>query len=337
MDLLFWTAVVAVAAFLIQIFRLIRADGDLSLMWAEAFGASPASALQGKVVWLTGASGGIGEQLAYQLAECGCRLVLSSRKEDELERVKKTCLERSNLSSADVLVLPLDLLDVDSHKECLQSVLRHFGKVDVLLNNGGRSQRSLFLDTSLAVIRSLMELNYIGTVSLTLLVLREMVQCGHGTVVVVNSIAGICGVPLASGYCASKHALMGLCDSLQIELGRQPGIKILSVCPGPVQSNIVKNAYAEELGKPATHSKNEEHKMATTRCARLILIAMANNLLETWICSQPLLLYPYMLQYLPSLCRAISLMFGQRRIDNFRSGLDADDSFMRSTCKTKST
>uniref|UniRef100_A0A8C4QL01 Dehydrogenase/reductase (SDR family) member 7 n=1 Tax=Eptatretus burgeri TaxID=7764 RepID=A0A8C4QL01_EPTBU len=295
MDLLFWTAV-AIVAFLVQIFRLIRADGDLSLMWAEAFGASPASALQGKVVWLTGASGGIGEHLAYQLAECGCRLVLSSRKEDELERVKKTCLERSNLSCANVLVLPLDLLDVDSHEECLQSVLRHFGKVDVLLNNGGRSQRSLFLDTSLAVIRSLMELNYIGTVSLTQLVLREMVQRGHGTVVVVNSFAGICGVPLASGYCASKHALM-----------------------------------------LAPYSENEEHKMATARCARLILIAMANNLLETWISSQPLLLYPYIWQYLPSLCRALSLMVGRRRIENLRSGLDADAYFTRSTCKTKST
>uniref|UniRef100_A0A8C4QKZ4 Dehydrogenase/reductase (SDR family) member 7 n=1 Tax=Eptatretus burgeri TaxID=7764 RepID=A0A8C4QKZ4_EPTBU len=336
MDLLFWTAV-AIVAFLVQIFRLIRADGDLSLMWAEAFGASPASALQGKVVWLTGASGGIGEHLAYQLAECGCRLVLSSRKEDELERVKKTCLERSNLSCANVLVLPLDLLDVDSHEECLQSVLRHFGKVDVLLNNGGRSQRSLFLDTSLAVIRSLMELNYIGTVSLTQLVLREMVQRGHGTVVVVNSFAGICGVPLASGYCASKHALMGLCNSLQIELGHQSGIKILSVCPGPVQSNIVKNAFTEELGKLAPYSENEEHKMATARCARLILIAMANNLLETWISSQPLLLYPYIWQYLPSLCRALSLMVGRRRIENLRSGLDADAYFTRSTCKTKST
>ncbi|PKU35999.1 hypothetical protein llap_13699 [Limosa lapponica baueri] len=169
--------------------------------------------LRGKVVWVTGASSGIGEELAYQLSKIGALLAISARREDELERVKKKCLQISNLSEKDILVLRLDLTDRSSHEAATNSVLKHFGKIDVLVNNGGRSQRSLFVDTNLDVYSAIIELNYLGTISLTKHVLNHMIQRKKGKIVTVSSVMGIMGAPLASGYCASKHALQSLENS----------------------------------------------------------------------------------------------------------------------------
>ncbi|XP_065603424.1 dehydrogenase/reductase SDR family member 7-like [Cyrtonyx montezumae] len=195
------------ALLLLQLLRWLRADGDLTLLWVEWRGKKPEHELRGKVVWVTGASSGIGEELAYQLPKIGALLAISARREDELERVKKKCLQISNLSDKDILVLRLDLTDRNSHEAATNSVLKHFGKIDVLVNNGGRSQRSLFVDTNLDVFSAIMELSYLGTISLTKHVLNHMIQRRRGKIVTVSSVMGIMGAPLASGYCASKHAL----------------------------------------------------------------------------------------------------------------------------------
>ncbi|KAL6030259.1 hypothetical protein STEG23_027074, partial [Scotinomys teguina] len=201
------------------------------------------------VVWVTGASSGIGEELAFQLSKLGVSLVLSARRVQELERVKRRCLENSNLKEKDILVLPLDLTNTISHESATKAVLREFGKIDILVNNSGRSQRSLVLETNLDVFKELINLNYLGTVSLTKCVLPHMVERKQGKIVTVNSIAGIASVPLSSGYCASKHALRGFFSALQCELIKYPGITFCNVYPGPVQSDIVKNALTEEVTK----------------------------------------------------------------------------------------
>uniref|UniRef100_A0A8B9UEQ2 Dehydrogenase/reductase SDR family member 7 n=1 Tax=Anas zonorhyncha TaxID=75864 RepID=A0A8B9UEQ2_9AVES len=207
--------------------------------------------LRGKVVWVTGASSGIGEELAYQLSKIGAFLAISARREDELERVKKKCL-RNTLTEKDILVLRLDLTDRSSHEAATNSVIKHFGKIDVLVNNGGRSQRSLFMDTNLDVYSAIMELNYLGTISLTKHVLKHMIERKRGKIVTVSSVMGIMGAPLASGYCASKHALQGFFNSLRTELTDYPEISIINICPGPVQSKIIQNVFTENLAKVRT-------------------------------------------------------------------------------------
>lgn len=192
---------------LIHLLCFLFADADFTLLWASVAGHKPERKLKGLVVWITGASSGIGEELAYQLAKCGSRLILSARREDELHRVKRHCLETSDLKDDDVLVLPLDLLERTSHEERTKTVIRYFGHIDILINNGGRSQRSLFLETSVDVCQALMELNFLGTVSLTKQVLPHMTQRGRGSIVTVSSLVGLAGAPLATGYCATKHAL----------------------------------------------------------------------------------------------------------------------------------
>ncbi|XP_041668907.1 dehydrogenase/reductase SDR family member 7 isoform X2 [Cheilinus undulatus] len=283
--------------------------------------------LKGQVVWVTGASSGIGEELAYQLAQCGSRLILSARREDELQRVKRQCLGRSDLQDEDILVLPLDLLDRTSHEEKTKTVIQHFGRIDVLINNGGRSQRSLCTETSVDVYQALMELNFLGTVSITKQVLPYMTQQGSGIIVTVSSIVGIAGAPLSTGYSASKHALQGFFNSLRSELTDFPNILISTVLPGPVQSQIVHNAFTEELNKPVSSAGSQEHKMPTSRCVRLMLVGISNKIKEMWIAQQPFLLFFYAWQYTPTIAWMATNLLGRKRVQNFKAGLDADSAY----------
>ncbi|XP_063296361.1 dehydrogenase/reductase SDR family member 7 [Pelobates fuscus] len=315
-----------------QLIRFLRADADLTLLWAELFGHSPESKLSGNVVWVTGASSGIGEELSYQLAKLGSRLVLSARRENELLKVKQKCLEISNLEDKDILIVPLDLTNASTHEAATENVLKHFGQIDVLVNNGGRSQRSLCMETDLDVYRALLEVNYVGTVSLTKHVLHHMVQRKKGKVISISSVTGFIGVPLSSGYAASKHALQGFLNSLRVELGSYPDITISIVCPGPVQSKIVENAYTEKIEKSAP-TTDQSSKMPTERCARLILITIANNLYETWIAEQPFLAICYLWQYTPTWAWWLTGKLGAQRIQNFKRGVDADSSYFTKKIK----
>ncbi|KAM7431586.1 Dehydrogenase/reductase SDR member 7 [Porites harrisoni] len=171
-------------------------DGDFVLMIYKLIGENPAVALRGKVVWITGASSGIGEYLAYELAKCGCKLVLSARRKDELERVKKNCaaislaIDPSFKKDQEILVLPLDLQKFDTHEKLAQDVLKHFGKVDILVNNGGRGQFSLIRKTSLEVDRAILDLNTVGTISVTKAILPHMIERHEGQIVIVSSLSG---------------------------------------------------------------------------------------------------------------------------------------------------
>ncbi|XP_068615121.1 dehydrogenase/reductase SDR family member 7-like isoform X1 [Brachionichthys hirsutus] len=312
---------------LIRLALFIFSDADFTLLWASLFGHAPENKLKGQVVWVTGASSGIGEELAYQLAKCGSRLILSARREDELSRVKNHCLECSDLQTDDILVLPLDLLERSSHEEKAKAVIQHFGHIDVLINNGGRSQRSLATETSIDVCEALMELNFLGTVSITKQVLAHMMQQGRGSIVTVSSVTGIMGVPLASSYAASKHALQGYFNSLRIELSDRPNIFISMVCPGPVKSQIVQHVFTEELNKPPPNPGDQDYKMPASRCARLMLIGMVNGVNEMWISQQPFLLLCYLWQYTPTFGWFVMNTLGIRRIQNFKAGLDADSSY----------
>ena len=164
-----------------------------------------------KVIWITGASSGIGEALAYALASKKAKLILSGRNLEALEQVKEKC------NSADVVLLPFDLSHFDLSKSTVSKALQFFGSIDVLINNGGISQRSLIAETDFEVDKKLIAVDYLGTVALTKALLPYFIQQKKGHFVTVTSLMGKFGSPYRSGYCGAKHALHGFFDVLRME------------------------------------------------------------------------------------------------------------------------
>lgn len=188
-----------------------------------------------QTVWITGASSGIGEALAYEFAKRGARLVLSARNEKELHRVAAACTGSGHL------VQPLDLGDHASLPVVVTSVLAKVGQVHVLVNNGGVSQRSLAKDTNLDVYKKLLDINLIGTIGLTNALLPHFTDKKQGHYVTVTSLMGKFGSRMRTGYAAAKHGLHGFFDSLRAEVW-QDNIKVTLVCPGFVNTLVSFNA-----------------------------------------------------------------------------------------------
>jgi len=196
-----------------------------------------------KVIWLTGASSGIGKALAIELSKLSTKLILSSRNEKELTNVKNLCANPEAIK-----IVPLNLEKYNSLKEITEKTIALFGTIDVLVNNGGISQRSLAKNTSITVDKRIMDINYLGTVALTKAILPHFIENNKGTIVVISSIVGKIGTPLRSSYAASKHALHGFFDSLRAEV-YENSINITLVCPGFVQTNVSVNALTGDGSK----------------------------------------------------------------------------------------
>ena len=225
--------------------------------------------LAGKVVWLTGASSGIGEALAIELAKEGCKIILSARRENELKRVQQL----AGLNTENSLLLPFDLEKYDEFESIRSIALQKFGRVDVLINNAGISQRSLAIETSLEVDKRLMEVNYIGTVALTKTLLPQFIKNKGGLIVTVTSAVGKMPSPWRSSYAAAKHALHGFFDSLRAEC-HQDGLRVLLVCPGFVATNVSVNALT---GSGETTGKMDEataNGISANQCAQRIISAI---------------------------------------------------------------
>ena len=197
-----------------------------------------------KVVWITGASSGIGEALAKTFAKHKVKLVISARRADELERVKA----ETRLSDADILVLPLDVAEHNVFEGATKKVIERFGQIDILVNNAGLSHWSKIKDTSMDVIKTILNVNFLGGVGLTKAVLPYMLDKKKGNIVVISSILGHITSPKQGAYNASKHALMGFFDTLRAEISCD-GVKVLLVCPGFVRTNVAKNSL-DRNGKP---------------------------------------------------------------------------------------
>jgi dehydrogenase/reductase SDR family protein 7B len=247
-----------------------------------------------KRVWITGASSGIGEALAYALAERGAHLILSARNEAELNRVAAA---GTAAGAASVFIQPLDLAQHDTLAGVVQRVLKQVGKIDVLINNGGVSQRSLALDTSLEVDKQLMNVNFFGTVALTKAVLPSMLTHQLGHIVTITSLTGKFGSPLRSSYAASKHALHGFFDSLRAELGASP-IRITLVCPGFIRTNISIHALRADGSQQGTMDEATDKGMAPERLAEKILRAVENGREEVYFGGKEVL-GVYLKRFLP--------------------------------------
>jgi dehydrogenase/reductase SDR family member 7B len=232
--------------------------------------------LRDKVVWVTGASSGIGEALARELAARGARLVLSARRVDRLEDVRRGCGEDR------ARVVALDLGEPASFPEVVGQAEALFGRIDVLVNNAGVSQRSLFVETEPAVIRRLAEIDFLGPVLLTRAALPAMVARGSGHLVFVSSLTGKVGIPLRTIYAAAKHALCGFADSLRPELWRH-GIGVSVVAPGFVRTDISQSALEGDGRAHGTLDAGIAAGISAQRCALAIVRALERERREVFV------------------------------------------------------
>jgi short-subunit dehydrogenase len=237
------------------------------------------SRVRNKVIWLTGASSGIGEALAYELASRGARLILSARRKNELARVKGNCAADAQ---AGIRILPLDLEQNETLKLSTEAAVQLFGHVDILINNGGISQRSLAAEAELSVDRRIMEVNYFGAVTLTKYLLPHFIERKQGHFVTISSIAAFFGTPYRSGYAASKHALHGFFDSLRAE-HHKDNIRVTMICPGFIRTALTLSALTGD-GSPLNKMDAAQYKgRPADWCARKIVSAMEKNKEEIYI------------------------------------------------------
>lgn len=223
-----------------------------------------------EVIWITGASSGIGEGLATAFLREGAWVILSGRRVSELDRVAAQAPDRT-------LVLPFDTTDYAALPELVERAWNWRGRIDRLINNAGISQRSLALDTDLDVYRQLMEVNYLAPVALTQQLLRRMVERRSGQIAVVSSVAGKVGAPLRTGYCGAKHAVIGYFDALRAEVEEAYGIHVSVILPGSVRTSIAINSLEGNGTSRGRSDDNIEHGMAVETAAALILSGLKNN------------------------------------------------------------
>ena len=226
-----------------------------------------------KLVWITGASSGIGEALAREFAKQGANLILSSRNIEKLTTLSEE-LSKTNMVRAEIV--PLDLDDNNSIISAVDQVKRKFDKVDILVNNAGISQRSFVIETPVEIDRKIFETNYFGTITLTKALLPYMIQSGGGHIVVMSSVVGKFGILLRSAYSASKHALHGFFETLRCELSDK-NIKVTIVCPGRILTNISVNAITKDGSLYGKMDEGQAKGVSASRMAKRILRAVRKN------------------------------------------------------------
>ncbi len=213
-----------------------------------------------------------------QFAQAGSRLVLSARREPELQRVQQRCVQ-TGASQDDVLVVPLDVTDTAAMPDALAQVLARFNRIDMLINNAGLSQRSNCLETDMSVYRTIMEVDVIGQIALTKTVLPLMLKQGSGHIAVTSSVAGKVGAPYRTGYCAAKHAVMGFFDALRAEVADQ-GIRVTTITPGFIRTAVSDNALQGDGTKFNRTDSNIAKGMDVDRCAAVIMKGFRKGKME---------------------------------------------------------
>lgn len=228
----------------------------------------------GKTIWITGASSGIGEALAVGFAASGSNLVLSARRPDALKEVADKIAAKH--PSSKTLVLPLDVTDESQMSNAVDRVLAQFSSIDLLINNAGISQRSTALETDMQTYRSIFEVDVFGQIALTKHVLPVMIEHGSGHIAVTASVAGKMGVPFRTGYCAAKHAVMGFFDALRAEVAHQ-NVSVSTIVPGFIQTNISENAVAGDGSKFDGVDRDISGGMSADECAKVIIAGLSKN------------------------------------------------------------
>ncbi|MBK6952734.1 MAG: SDR family oxidoreductase [Crocinitomicaceae bacterium] len=223
------------------------------------------------VVWITGASSGIGEEAAKQLNAAGAKVILSARNFEALQAVQKN-LKYPEQS----VIICVDLENTSTIPSIAKQIIDKYGRIDILINNGGLSQRGEAADTPIEVDRRIMEINYFGNIAMTKAVLPYMRAQKSGHIVVTSSIAGKFGFFLRSAYSASKHALQGFYESLLLEEEKN-NIHVTLVYPGKINTDISKSALTSEGKAHGVMDHNQETGMPVDECVRRMLKAVKKN------------------------------------------------------------
>lgn len=221
-----------------------------------------------KVVWITGASSGIGEALASALLQQGAEVILSGRRAQALQALADQAPERT-------LVLPFETTDYARINDLVEQAWGWRGRIDLLVNNAGISQRSLALDTSFDVYRHLIEVDYLAPLALTQALLPRMVEQGGGQLAVVSSVAGKVGTALRTGYCGAKHAVVGYFEALRAEVELSYGIGVSIILPGSVRTSIAVNALEGSGAARGRSDTNIDNGIDPVDAANTILQGLA--------------------------------------------------------------
>jgi dehydrogenase/reductase SDR family member 7B len=256
------------------------------------------SEFKNKVIWITGASSGIGEALAYEISKhkpAGIILSAPASNLKELETVSVNCTKAGAVNH----IIPFDLAQSSEIKQAFEKAKQLYGNIDIVFHNGGISQRSMVEETSIDVDKRLFKVNFWGAVELTKLVLPGMLQNKSGHFVISASIAGLFGFKLRSAYSASKHALCGYFESLRCETYDR-GIKVTLLFPGRVNTHISLHALTKDGSAHGIMDHGQSGGISAEKCAKEIVKAVRRNKKNALIGGKELWLV-YLKRYIPPL------------------------------------
>lgn len=256
--------------------------------------------INNKIVWITGASSGIGEALTYLLNTKDCKLIISARREEELNKVKQQCNTPENIK-----IIPIDLEDHDKMALIAEKAISLYGKIDVLINNAGISQRSLIKDTNFEVYKKLIDINYLGTIALTKAILPHFIKQKSGNFTTITSLMGKFGSPYRSGYCGAKHALHGFFDVLRME-HEKDNIDVTLICPGFIKTDVAKNALTGNGSKQEKEDEATKNGIEPNVLAKKIITAIERSKFEVYIGKKEIIAV-YIKRFFPKLLHKIVL------------------------------
>ncbi|XP_031840904.1 dehydrogenase/reductase SDR family protein 7-like [Nomia melanderi] len=267
------------------------------------------AALRGKVVMITGASSGLGEALAHVFYNSGCKVILVSRRKEELERVKNSIINTHHtIPTHPPMVLPLDITDINALRTEVDLIIEIYGQIDILINNAGISYRGEVVSTSVDVDIKVMLTNYFAQIALTKAVLPFMIKQQYGHIVCISSVQGKCAIPHRSAYAASKHALQAWCDSCRAELADK-NIKVSVISPGYIRTDLSLNALTGNGQIYGVMDKTTEAGYSPEYVAHCILRAILNNEKDVVIAT----FIPKFAVYLRTLCPSLYFWIMHRR------------------------
>jgi short-subunit dehydrogenase len=315
-----WTLFLTSGLLFLGMFMLFRLSSIIAAAFfnhcdgATALAKAPGSKYKDKVVWVTGASSGLGRELARQLARLGAKLILSARSTSTLEEVKQELLTLG-AASKDICALPIDMAELEELPAATRKAMAAFGGIDIMINNAGLSQRELGCNTGFDVDLYLTKVNFLGPACVAKAVLPSMVSRGGGTFINISSLAGKFGVPLRTAYCGSKHAILGFFDALRLEEhARGTNIHVTNVCPGSVRTNIARNAMLGNGSPRGQSDVNIDNGLNPVWACSRILAAAASQVDECWLAAGQEMLLAYLSQYAPGLCKAALRVFSKKKI-----------------------
>ena len=254
-----------------------------------------------KVIWITGASSGIGEATAYRFAQEGASLIVTALEADLLDQVVAKCLQ---LGAPQAAALPFDLSQTDQLEALADKAWNIFGHIDIFYNNAGISQRGTTVETEMRVIRKVMDVDYFAPVIMTKTILPRMIAQGGGQLVVTTSIAGLFGFPQRCAYSSAKHALYGFFETIAAE-EYDHNIRVTIVCPGRVKTNISLYALEKDGKQHGKMDAGQAGGVTPQKAANQIVKAVYRKKREVRIGSKELLM-AQIKRFFPGLCARLS-------------------------------